>query len=274
VSTRNALLCALSLALVSLGCTHDMEIKNLHAYTLYAKAPRSLRLEVDHAPNSDPTMQSLQEAVKDALAAHSSVERVAYSDQAPADFVPDYVVHVSPLTQFDGSGWNYAVVFPGFLIFTHAWNGFVYHADTQTSVELRKPDSTDPVVTRSLDTKWNFRHCDFGRGAWTSSGWYTPFYGGLNLIIGFFMVQYDQEATEPFLVAVHKPYGEFVANNVVEMATAFEAAHPAEPPAPPPVEVPPPTGTPAPAQAPPPAPAPPPEHAAPPPPPTSSSATP
>ncbi len=224
-------LIAVTFAVSALGCTHTMEVRNLNQYSLSSTAPRSLRLSFDRLP-VDEASRTLAAAVKDGLAAHSSVERVAVVGETPPDFQPDYVVTVHPKTQFDGSGWNYLVAFPGFLIFTHAWNGYVYSAQTTTEIEIRRPGMQDLVASRTVETDWNLRHCDFGRGAWTSSGWYTPFYGGLNLVVGFFMIQYDDGATAPFTTTVHDPYGKYIANHVVELLSVADAR--SEPLAPPP----------------------------------------
>jgi hypothetical protein len=228
-------LVALLFAMSTVACTHNMEVKNLHDYSYTASAPRSLKLSLERVPPEE-TARALATAVKDGLAAHSSVERVTVADMAPPDFHPDYVVSVQPTTKFTGSGWNYLISFPGFLIFTHAWNGYVYGAQTSTEIEIRRPDASEVLASQTLETDWNFRHCDFGRGAWTSSGWYTPGYGGLNLIIGFFMIRYDDDATAPLLLAVHDPYGQFIANHVVELAASADAK--AAPPGAPPAEAP------------------------------------
>ncbi len=244
-------------ALCAIGCTHAIEVKNRNQYSLHATAPRSLTFSMQ-LPVGDETARPLGDATKDGLAAQSSVSRVTMVQESPPDFTPDYVVSLQARTEFTGSGWNYLVSFPGFLIFTHAWNGYAYGgARTTTEIQLHRPGVAEAVGARTVETDWDFRHCDFGRGAWTSSGWYTPGYGGLNLVIGFFMIQYDTDATEPLMAAVHRPYGEYIANNIVELASSAEPK--AAPPAPMPSDS-------APSDSPPPAPAPSAAAPAPPPP--------
>jgi len=233
------------LAFCAVGCTHTMEVVNLHQYQKTVVAPRSLKLSFERVASDDPAKQMAQD-VKDELASHSSVERVAQLDLQPPDFHPDYVVKVAPVTKYTGSGWNYLVTFPGFLLFTHAWNGFVYHADTTTEIEVRRPDDSKILASRAVETDWNFRHCDFGRGAWTSSGWYTPFWGGLNLIIGFWMVGYDDDASLPLAFAIHDPYGEYIANNIVELVSTVDTAGATQPEAHASTQAPPPPGEPSP----------------------------
>jgi hypothetical protein len=197
------------------GCTHSMQVKNLHAYSKSASAPKSLKLALD-TTSGKADESELAAFVQESLQKHSAVERVVVGP-GPQDFHPDLVVSVAPHTSYEGSGWNYIVSFPGFLLFTHAWNGFVYKANVVTDVSVRTPGGAPPL-TRTLQAQYDLRHCDFGRGAWTSSGWYMPGWGATNLVVGAFMIPYDDDATPDFLKEVRDAYGQYVANSIVELA--------------------------------------------------------
>src|SRR5262245_40033277 len=160
---RTQLVALLLAAAGTIGCTHTMEVKNLSQYSLQATAPRSLTFSVQTAQGDD-TARSLTEALREGLASQSSVSRVTMVSETPPDFTPDYVVAMRATTAFDGSGWNYLVSFPGFLIFTHAWNGYVYSAHTTTQLDLSRPGSPETIASRTVEADWDFRHCDFGRG--------------------------------------------------------------------------------------------------------------
>lgn len=206
-----------------------MQVVNLHEYRLNAQALRELNLSLDRW-GPDETSRALQQAAEDGLATHSSVARVVDADEAPSDFSADYVVTLSPTARFDGSGLNYLITFPGFLLFTHAWYGFAYEADVTTEIAVRRPGDAAPLASRMVATDWHFRFCDRDRGVLSSSGWYTPGYGGLNLIYGFFMIQYDPDATNPLLRAIHDAYGDFIANQVIDLVGSVD---PPPAPAPP-----------------------------------------
>src|SRR5262249_24073062 len=157
------------------------------------------------------------ELVHQALVTHPAVKTVVVASEPPPDFVPDVTVGVWPRPEYHGSWWNYPITFPGFVLFTHAWNGYVYSADLVTEVNVSA--NGHPVTTNDIATHYDMRHCSFARGAITSSGWYTPGWGGLNAIIGFFMVPYSNAATPAFRDAVGTAYGNYVANSIVEIAT-------------------------------------------------------
>jgi hypothetical protein len=78
------------------------------------------------------------------------------------------------------------------------------------------------VTTREIDTRYEMRHCNFKRGALTSSGWYTPGWGGLNAVIGYFMVRYDKASTPEFRKEVRSAYGSYIANSIVEIVNNQE----------------------------------------------------
>lgn len=216
-------------ALIQISCSHSMEIRNLDAYVHQASAPRELTLVVAQHGN-DQDLQDLGTATIYALQRHSSVGSVAVANEAK-DVAADAYVSVTPKTEYGGSGWNFLITFPGFLLFTHAWNGFLYEATVTTDVSVRTGDS-ERVVTKTIETKYDLRYCDLDRGFVTSSGWYTPFWGGLNILFGVYMINYDSDGTVEFVREVGIAYGDYIANSIVEM-TASELppvdGEPAEP---------------------------------------------
>jgi len=200
------------------SCTHAMHVKNLDQYSKTASAPRKLIIAIEDR-SANPDEHEYFAFVQEALATHPDVRQVALTRwNEPAEVTPDVIVKVHPEPHYDGSGWNYLITFPGFLVFTHAWNGFVYHADIVTGIEVSLPES-QAHSTQDVRTTYDMRHCDFARGALTSSAWYTPGWGGLNLIFGFFMIKYDTDATPEFHKEVRSAYGQYIANSIVEMAS-------------------------------------------------------
>jgi hypothetical protein len=168
--------------------------------------------------------EGLVETVKDGLAASRSVHRVWFAKEVPPGVEPDFVVVVRPVTDYEGSGWNYPITFPGFLVFTHAWNGYHYKANVTTEISLRGPGAQEAISSETIETHYDLRHCDFERGALNSSGWYTPFYGAFNIFIGFWMLRYDDDATPDFVREAKQPYGSFIAARVIDMAAKAEPA--------------------------------------------------
>jgi len=78
-------------------------------------------------------------AVVDALQKSGNFERVLYPysqsvNQGQADMMIDIAVN----PKYDGSGENFVINWPGFLIFAPAIWGYKYNADIDTRVQLNK----------------------------------------------------------------------------------------------------------------------------------------
>lgn len=204
----------LAAASALMGCTHAMRIKNLDEFKKampVVQAPLVIGLKDESAPGDG---QQLAKFVYEAMRTNPNVKQVVLPEQDGWSSV-DAVVTLKPKADYSGSGWNYAITFPGFLLFTHAWNGYVYEADVVTEVAVELPHQTP--INKQIQTRYSLRHCCFARGAATSSGWYLPGYGGTNLIVGFFMLRYDDHATPEFLKEVRPSYGEYIVASVIEL---------------------------------------------------------
>jgi hypothetical protein len=201
------------------GCTHSMKVRNIDEFKLSAHTGRRHIVRLDTSSNGSIAEYGLM--IRDGLTRHISVEKVVLSSEPLYDLKPDVQVHTAVGATYKGSGWNFPITFPGFLVFSHAWNGYVYKANLVTRIDVTD-SATGKSTTRTLTTNYDLRHCDFGRGFWSSSGWWMPGWGATSLLSGFFMVTYDNDATPLFETAVSTAYGDYVANHVVEMLGEIE----------------------------------------------------
>lgn len=218
---KSAFLAALTAAcFTSGGCVHNMQVRNLDEFQLTAHTAKRHTLRLT-AATAGPT-QPYAVMIRDGLVKHPSIAQVALASEPTYDSKPDADVQADVTVKYEGSGANLPITFPGFLLFAHAWNGFVYKADIVTNLTVTLA-ATGETRTRTLKTRYDMRHCDFGRGFWASSGWFLPGLGGTSLLAGFFMMSYDTDATPRFSTAVHDAYGAFVANNIAQLLSEEEA---------------------------------------------------
>ena len=212
---------AVCLSLIS--CSHSLNIKNSKTYlTTPNFSPIEKPLNIgftDVSGNADQLWCC--NAIIEKLAAKPFIGMVQsnYSlnqrTSSEREFVPDYVISIEPDIEFKGSGWNYPITFPGFLVFAHAWNGYKYSANIDTKITIRDANG-NLFKDFTVSTPYKFNHCDFGRGFWSSSGWWTPGLGALNSVLGFFMIRYDKDATDDFYIHVKDNYSTYVVEKVVE----------------------------------------------------------
>jgi hypothetical protein len=218
---RSRMIVALPVAvlLAAPGCVHQMKVKNLAEYQLTAQTEKrhSVRLTGPTALEGTP----YSEMIRDGLEKHPSIREVALANEPQYDIKPDVDVHADVKVKYRGSGANFPITFPGFLLFTHAWNGYVYKADIVTTLTVT-PAAGGAPRTRTLETTYDMRHCDFGRGFWSSSGWFLPGWGATSLFAGLYMTGYDTDATPEFSKVVHDAYGAYAANNIAAMIAETE----------------------------------------------------
>ena len=60
----------------------------------------------------------------------------------------DFIVKLDIPTEYKGSGWNFLINFPGFLIFTPAWNGYVYKVNHTVDILLISLSASQTTIRR------------------------------------------------------------------------------------------------------------------------------
>lgn len=213
----------LSLCFVALpSCVHTMNVPNSDDY--FATPTHGPRQKIAVLPfEGKKAAEPFFSYAVEALRAHPSVDRIrsnwSWGLKDPG-FQPDVVIALHPQVTYEGSAWNMPITFPGFLLFAHAWNGYVYYANIETGITIYDPRSKQVIEEDSLNTRYSMRHCDFERGFWASTGWWTPGYGATSLLSSFFMTRYDTDASKPFQEEIRTPYGEYIAESIVRPVIA------------------------------------------------------
>lgn len=226
---RSRLLVILLLALVATGCTHALEITNLDEYYAPPPAPFKQQMTVGvTSPNTgDAQNGRYVGAVVDALQRSGSFDRVIYPfSQAEHGSIAQVVLDIGVSPKYDGSGSNFFVNFPGFLIFAPAIWGYEYQANITTSVKV-----TDQKSGRSRDavvpTNYIFRQAEIDR-TWTEVGWFSYLFP-IPLVGGFFFMEYDPDVTREFITTVAPSYGPYVAGKVLPVISEFREQAPPSP---------------------------------------------
>jgi len=201
----------LILALLLVGCSHTLEVKNLDKYN---KTVFSIN-QTDR-PNvglvgsdGDADCSKLTSAIATQLQKQANV---TYPCKPGSDKDPEYLVEMKITPAYEGSFWNwFPISFPGFLIFTPAWNGYGYDAKYNFAVTILKDGTQidsfkEPVV-------FDIRHADMDR-TWVELGWLEV--GITALIGGLFSMSYDSDVTPLLMEKVERPLGEYMAARIMQ----------------------------------------------------------
>jgi hypothetical protein len=216
------------LLVLAAACTHDIEVSGLPP-DAGATAWEVGRVAV--APYRGPARgRPFHGHLLDALRSHPGVAEVTAGWRPGAEEgpPPDVALAASAKVDYRGSLWNLPITFPGFLVFTHAWHGYVYGAEAVLEIQVLDPRSGERLASEVVETRFALRHCDRDRGFWASSGWWILVVP--SLVAGVVFTGFDEAAIDDFQDAIRQPYGNYLADRALTAARAAGAAR--TPPAP------------------------------------------
>lgn len=204
------------------GCTHSLKVKNVAEFPTGQSSSLSWRPTVGLVFETmlmDAYTDRLADEVASAMRESGTYTEIKYrySPQLASDSGRradvDYIVKLEINPQYKGSGWNFLISWPGYLIWTPAWNGFVYEADWSTHVTIIDPETRTELIRKRAPMAMNLRHAAINR-TWIEIGWLEigiiPFVGGI------FWTAYDSSVT-PELVTNHsRTYGRYIARTIAQ----------------------------------------------------------
>ena len=193
-------------ACVASGCQHALEINNPPPRIAHVDASTKPVVIGVKGDKTSAEAQAYVEAIAKSLQLHAVAQRVVYpwTPETKVDVVAD--VDVTP--EYKGSGYNFLINFPGFLVFAPAWHGYVYHAIPRTRVELRRDGGAGPAEALAWEHDFEFNQADIGR-TWTELSWFE--WGVIALVGGAVFTRYDTDQTPIFIKEVAPLYGDQIA---------------------------------------------------------------
>lgn len=193
------------------GCAHTLEVKNLNEYQKSHMTPLAKPMTIGVVATPEcPEGQKIGKGVGRALASYSAKVLLPYT--ASSNEKADVVANLAFTHEYKGSGWNFLINWPGFLVFAPAWNGYVYRANFQVDVNLTKGANGNSLDSWSMPISLDLRHAEIDR-TWTEIGWLEvgiiPFIGGIAF------TAYDTDVTPILLDRIEGPIGDYVAQEIV-----------------------------------------------------------
>lgn len=199
------------IALLTSACVHPLRVKNLNEYRSMRIEPLARPLTVGVMSSaSDSEMQQLVKGVGKALGQRSATVLMPYAPNSdkPADLMTK--IEITP--EYKGSGWNFLINWPGFLIWVPAWNGYVYKANFDVKLLLMQARDGKVLDEWSMPIQLDLRHAEIDR-TWTEIGWLE--WGVIPLIGGFVFIQYDTDVTPVLVEKIEGPIGDYIAQEIV-----------------------------------------------------------
>ncbi len=194
------------------GCTHPLEIKNLSQYRPSSISPLVKRLSIGVASSDDdPNSKLLVQGIAAELKKYSGEVHVpyTYNKMQPVDVVAD--VRITP--EYKGSGANFFVNWPGFLVFAPAWNGYVYKVNYKIDVALIDGAKNEKVDEFSLPISLDVRHAAMNR-TWTELSWLEV--SVIAFVGGIAFTNYDPKITPKVAETAGSTIGEYVGTEIIQ----------------------------------------------------------
>jgi hypothetical protein len=200
------------LALNVVGCAHNLEVKNLNSYHNTVMQPLLKPAVVGITTTSgDFDCRRIVRAIAQELGKYSAETVFPY---APAGSKKvDVVANIDVKPKYEGSGANFFISWPGFLIWTPAWNGYVYNVTFDVNVSLAKSATGEQIDQFTIPLNLDVRHADMNRTWVEGAGWFfwtTPAFIG-----AFFHIRYDDNVTTLLLNKVELPLADYIAQEIV-----------------------------------------------------------
>lgn len=214
--TCAALVTAAAFILAVNGCSHRLEIKNLSQYRATNVAPLDKRVSIG-------ILTSVEDMNTKLLVRQVGIELQKYSGEVVFPYLPsnakavDVIADIRVTPEYKGSGANFLVNFPGFLVFAPAWHGYNYKVIYNIDVILTEAAKNKNLDSFSIPIALNVRHAEMDR-TWTELSWLEV--GVIAFIGGFYCIGYDHDVTP--LVAEHAKgtVGENVAGEIIARINA------------------------------------------------------
>jgi hypothetical protein len=203
------------------GCSHQLEVKNIAQYQVpkptALKAKRSIGI-VPSTENASDTM--MVNSVADSLRRSCDVV-MPYTKDASREV--DYIADINLKSSYDGSGVNFLITWPGFLIFAPVWNGYNYEIKHDFNVKIDDVKTNKNIPPFTVHVLLDIRHADFDRTFWSmGGGWLMPGLSAVALIAGPFHTMYDTDVTPLAAEKAASSVGEYVAQEIIKRINSCE----------------------------------------------------
>lgn len=199
------------------GCAHKLEIKNLNQY-------QNMSLNTLAKPVKIGIVTSLNDINHNKLIKGIATELGRYSARVILPYYKsgsnpvDIIATISIDSEYKGSGWNFLINWPGFLIFTPAWHGYHYTVFNNVRVLLTKSSDNQKIDSFNIPLEFKIRHADIGR-TWTEISYLEV--SAIAFIGGLVFIQYDDDITPMVAAKIQYPIGQYIAEEIISRINSY-----------------------------------------------------
>lgn len=202
----------LGLSLLISGCAHPLVITNLDSYRGFGIQSFDKPLKIGIvADATEPEKRRLLDGVANALGGYSAQVVMPYQVNSQKEV--DIVAHVDIQAEHAGSGWNFLINWPGFLVWAPAWHGYNYEVKYTINCTLVKSADKKTIDQFKIPIALDIRHASINR-TWTEVSWLEV--SAIAFVGGFVFISYDESVTPLVSEKVESPLGKYIAQEIVK----------------------------------------------------------
>jgi len=199
------------------SCSHPLEVKNLHSYssTSFNTLEKKISIGIISTSNDIYAKRVLRE-VATGLSKYSA--KVVYPYHPGGNKNVDYLAKISVIPEYKGSGLNFLINWPGFIVFAPAWNGYIYEVNYYIDANIIRASDKKEITTLKIPVKLDVRHASFNR-TWTEISWFEV--SAIAFVGGIIFTQYDNSVTPLVIEKVESQLGDYIAQEMVSSIKSF-----------------------------------------------------
>jgi len=212
---KSATICVVAWICVSMvfmnGCTHQLAIKNIESYQTFGIMSLEKPLKIGITSNANnPEQKHLLDGIAYAIGGNSAQVFMPYLASNQVDV--DVIAHIDIQAEHAGSGWNFLINWPGFIIFAPSWHGYMYEVKYTINCTLSKGGSNETIDTFTLPIALDIRHASHNR-TWTEISWME--FSVIAFVGGLVFISYDDHVTPLVSEKIESPLGKYIAKEIV-----------------------------------------------------------
>lgn len=194
------------------GCAHPLVIQNLNSYRAYGASSLDKPMKIGIATDAnEPEQRRLLDGVASALGGYSAQVTMPYAANSQKEV--DVVATIDIETEHKGSGWNFLINWPGFVIWAPAWHGYTYEVKYVINCTLTKGGSKEAIDQFRIPIALDVRHAAINR-TWTEVSWLEV--SAIAFVGGLVFINYDESVTPLVSEKVETPLGKYIAQEIVK----------------------------------------------------------
>lgn len=203
------------------GCTHALEVKNRDNFSVTSPAPGRGEMALGVITDNDAENgKRLVDATVEAL--RYRTKSIIYPYSGTNEKI-DLTVTMKVESRHKGSGLNFWINWPGFLIWTPAWHGYNYEPTYDVRITFTDPVKKTVIDSFNVPIQLDVRHADINR-TWTEISWFEV--SLIALVGGVVFTEYDPKVTPLVEREMRQELGAYLAEKILLQLAQQKAVPP------------------------------------------------